>query len=80
MANDHENYYLVSIQNNFEKFNYYNIENITSIEILEEEINDPTFIEKYKSGLNTSESMEKTITEDLKEYARIGWSNGSKLT
>lgn len=78
MANDHENYYLVSIHNNFEKFNYYNIENMTSIEILEEEIEDPTFMEKYKSGLNTSESMEKTITEDLKEYVRIGGSNGSK--
>lgn len=70
MANDHENYYLVSIQNNFEKFNYYNIKNMTSIEILEEEIDDSTF--------NTSESMKKTITEDLKEYVRIGGSNGSK--
>lgn len=78
MANDHENYYLVSIQNNFEKFNYYNIENMTSIEILEEEIDDPRFIDRYKSGLNASESMGKTITEDLKEYVRIGGSNGSK--
>ncbi|MPM98583.1 hypothetical protein SDC9_145771 [bioreactor metagenome] len=51
---------------------------MTSIEILEEEIEDPTFIEKDKSGLNTSESMEKTITEDLKEYVRIGGSNGSE--
>lgn len=78
MINDHENYYLVSIQNNFEKFNYYNIENITSIEILEEEIDNPTFIEKYKYGTNTSEDMEKIITEDLKEYVRIGGSNGGK--
>ena len=51
---------------------------MTSIEILEEEIDDPKFIETYKSGLNASESMGKTITEDLKEYVRIGGSNGSK--
>lgn len=68
MVNNHENYYLVSIQDNFEEIIYYRVENMKSIEILEEEMKDPSFIEKFSYGLNASESMETIIAQDLKEY------------
>ncbi|MCR1822175.1 helix-turn-helix transcriptional regulator [Terrisporobacter muris] len=78
MVNNHENYYLVSIQDNLEEITYYRIENMKSIEILEEEIKDPSFIENFSYGLNASDNMETIIAQDLKEYMEIGGNNGTK--
>ena len=78
MVNNHENYYLVSIQDNFEEITYCRIENMKSIEILEDAIKDQSFIEKFSYGFNSSDNMETIIVEDLKEYVGIGGSNGTK--
>ena len=78
MANNHENYYLVSIQDNFEEITYCRIENMKSIEILEDEIKDPSFIEKFSYELKASDNMETIIAQDLKEYVGIGGNDGTK--
>ena len=54
------------------------VENMKSIEILEEEIKDPSFIENFSYGLNASDNMETIIAQDLKEYMEIGGNNGTK--
>lgn len=78
VVNDQENYYLVSIDDDYKIITYYNMDNMKSVNVLEEEIKDTALIGEYSESIRKFNSKMEITPKDLQEYVRNGGSNGTE--